>query len=268
MFSFLLEPFMIYALLIALTLAISASLLSPFLVLNNQAMIADGLSHVAFSGIVFGLLFLNQPIYFAIPFTIIAALLITYLNDIKAMKHDAAIGVVSAFSLAIGMITISSSNGFNISIESLLTGSILTSSITDVFISLGLLVIIGIIVLINYRMLLSNTFDETFAKVKHKKQRYIKYLLAALTGLFVVVGVRSAGMLLISSFLVFPALISSSFSKSFKQTIIYAIISSILTILIAIFASFHLDIPTASTIVVVYTIILLVSIISKKIIKK
>ena len=138
----------------------------------------------------------------------------------------------------------------------------------DVLISLSLLIIISITVLINYRMLLSNTFDETFAKVKHKKQDYIKYLLAALTGLFVVVGVRSAGMLLISSFLVFPALISANFSKSFKQTIIYGILGSIIAVLIAIFTSFHLDIPTASTIVVVYTVILIISIIIKKFIKK
>lgn len=265
MFNFLLEPFMIYALLIGIFLALSGALLSPFLVLSDQAMISDGLSHVAFSGIIFGLLFLDEPIYFAIPFAIASSVLITYLKDQKFMNNDAAIGVVSSLMLAIGLITVSISSGYNRSIESLLTGSILSSSISEVLITLVVLMFIASFVLVFYRKLISTTFDNTFAKVSNVKTTFIKYSLAILTAIFVGVGVRTVGMLLISAFIIFPTLISMQNSKSFKSTLLISLISVIVIVFASVTFSYHLDIPTGSSIVVGYTIALLVSITIKKI---
>src|SRR5690554_7046579 len=109
--DFFSQGFMVYALIIGLALGLGAALLSPFLVLNNKSMIADGLSHVAFTGMIFGLLvFPNQPIYLALPIAIVASIAITYISKIKMIESDAAIGVVSAFTLAVGLITVSVSD--------------------------------------------------------------------------------------------------------------------------------------------------------------
>lgn len=268
MFDFLTHSFMQYALILGLAIGISAALLSPFLVLNKQAMIADGLSHVSFSGIIFSLLLFDQPIVFAIPFTVLGALFITYLGQRKMIEHDQAIGVVSAFFLSIGLITVSLSSGFNRSIESLLVGSILTVSLSDVFLALGLLVVISIFIFIFYRQLLSSTYDETYAKFSKVKQQLLKYSLSALTAVFIVVGVRTVGMLLISAFIIFPALIASQISRSFKETLLFGVITALVIIFLGLTLSYHLNIPTGSTIVVVYTIVLLVSIGYRKIFKK
>lgn len=268
MFDFLNHAFMQYALILGLALGLSAALLSPFLVLSHQSMIADGLSHISFSGIIFGLLFLDQPIYFAIPFAVLGALLITFLGQVKMINQDASIGVVSAFFLAIGLITVSLSQGFNRSIESLLVGSILTVGLSDVIISLILLLIIAAFVAYLYRPLLSLTYDATYAKFSKVKHRLLKYVLSALTAVFIVVGVRSVGMLLISAFIIFPSLIASQLSKSFKNTIIIGMITAIVTIFVSMILSYHLDIPTGSTIVLVYTIILAFSIPYRYILKK
>lgn len=268
--DFFSQGFMVYALIIGLALGLGAALLSPFLVLNNQSMIADGLSHVAFTGIIFGLLiFPNQPIYLALPIAIVAAIAITYLGQLKMIEHDASIGVVSALTLAIGLITVSQAkDGFNQSIESLLTGVILSTTTTDVILAIISLVIVLAFVLIFYRSLLSSSYDSTFAKFSKVKNNLLKYLLSALVATFIVIGVRTIGMLLISSFIIFPSLIAAQVSNSFKQNIFIGTIVAFVVITIGMFASFELDLPTGSTIVVVYSITLLLAILYRKFLRR
>lgn len=264
MFDFLTHSFMQYALILGLALGVSAAFLSPFLVLNKQSMIADGLSHVSFSGVIFGLLLFDQPMFFAIPFAVVGSLLITYLGQRKMIQHDAAIGVVSAFALAIGLITVSLSTGFNRSIESLLVGSILTVSLTDVFIAIGLLLIVFLFVFMFYRPLLSSTHDETYARFSRIKQQILRYGLSALTAVFIVIGVRTVGMLLISAFIIFPTLIASQIAKSFRQTLMFGILIAAVIVFIGLTISYHLSIPTGSSIVVSYTVLLVVSMLTRR----
>lgn len=265
MFSFLSSTFMVYALILGLTLGLSASLISPFLVLNKQALIADGLSHVAFTGVVFGLILVNEPIYVALPIVIVAALLITYLGDLKMMSHDSSIGVVSAFTMAIGLIAVSLSSGFNRSVESLLVGSVLTVTSLEVIISVVLLVLIIAFILLFYRPLLSITYDESYAKVKGVKYNLLKYLLAVITASFVTIGINTAGMLLISAFVIFPSLIATQLAKNFRQTITFGLIASVIGVFAGITSAYHFDIPVGSAIIVVYTILLLLSLAFRKI---
>jgi len=268
MFDFLNHTFMIYALILGLSLGIGASLLSPFLVLNHQAMIADGLSHVAFSGIIFGLLLSHQPIYFAIPFTIVASLAITYLGQIKMIEHDSAIGVVSAFALAIGIITINLADGFNRSIESLLVGTILTVTFEEVVISVVFLLILLLFILLLYRPLLSMTYDTNYAIFSDVKHNLLKYALSAITAVFIVLGIRTAGMLLISAYIIFPSLIASQISRGFRQTLWIGTIIALIIIFIGFTVSYHFDIPTGSTIVVIYTVLLILSIFYRRILRR
>lgn len=264
MFSFLTSTFMIYALIISLCLGLAAALISPYLVLNNQSMIADGLSHVAFTGIAFGLLLVDQPLYVALPIVILAAILITYLGNLKMINHDSAIGVVSAFSMAVGLIAISVSSGFNRSIESLLVGSILTVSPTEVIFAAVLLILIITFVLVFYRPLLSMTYDENFAKVSGVKNNLLKYFLSVITASFITIGISTAGMLLISAFIIFPALIASQLAKNFRQTITFGLIASVLSVFAGITFAYHLDIPVGSAIIVLYTILLVFSLLYRK----
>lgn len=268
--EFFSHTFMIYALVIGLALGLGAALLSSFLVLNNQSMIADGLSHVAFTGIIFGILaFPDQPIYLALPIAVLASVLITYLSQQKMVEHDAAIGVVSALSLAIGLITVSlAKDGFNRDIESLLTGYILSASLSDVIFAIVALVVVSAFVVLLYRKLVSSSYDPLYAEFSKGKPKLLKYLLSALTAVFIVIGVRTVGMLLISSFIIFPSLIASQLAKSFKQNIIISAIISVIVVTVGTFLSFFLDLPTGSAIVVCYSLVLMYVILQKKLIKK
>ncbi len=253
------------ALIIGVTLALSAALLSPFLVLNQQAMIADGLAHVSFAGLALGILLLNQPLWIAIPFVIVVSLLIKYLAANNHMNGDAAIGLVAAVSFAIGLIIIKRGEGFNVSIESMLVGNIFTVTMTDVILSSITALLILVFILFSYRKLFLMTYDFNYAKFSKINVNLLGYLLSALTAFFIVVGVRMIGTLLISAFVIFPSIIASQFSKSFKMTLFAGIAISLLITMTGIFLAHPLQIPVGSTIVVIDAVVLLLSIVFKNI---
>ncbi len=253
MFSFLQYTFMLYALILALLIALAAALLSPFLVLSKQSLIADGMAHIAFTGVVIGLLFSNEPLYIAIPFAVVAALLITFLTEKVDMDSDAAIGVVSVFSLALGLIIISQSAGFNRSVESLLVGSLLTVTVPELLIASALALVVTVFILVFYRKLLITTFDPTFAKFSKINTGFLKYILSALTAVFVVIGVRSIGALLISAFILFPTLIARQITKSFNTALYLGVGFALFSTFIGLTLSYHLALPTGPSIIMIFS---------------
>ena len=251
------------AIFIGITLALSAALLSPFLVLNQQAMISDGLAHVSFAGIILGIILSSEPLWVALPFVMLASLLIKYLSSNKTMNGDAAIGLVSSFAFAIGLILVKKSPGFSISIESMLVGNIFTASQMDFLMSIAITLLIGLFIIFFYRPLFLMTYDENYAKFSKVKVQLLGYVLAGLTAFFIVIGVRTIGTLLISALVVFPSIISSQWTKSFKNTLLIGLMSSLIITLFGIFIAHPLELPVGSTIVVLYTIVLLVSLLLK-----
>ncbi len=264
MFSFLSYSFMIYALLLGLFIAFAAALLSPFLVLSQQSLIADGMAHISFTGFVIGLIFANEPLYFALPFAVIAAITITFLTERVKLNSDASIGVVSTLSLAIGLVIIEKVDGFNRLIDSLLVGSILTIYPRSELVAAGILVIIvTVFVLVFYRQLLSATYDQTYAAFSKIKVQLLKYALSALTAVFVVLGVRAIGALLISAFVIFPTLIARQLSRSFNQTLVIGIVASLVSVMLGIFISYHLTLPTGPSIIIVFSALLALAYLTK-----
>ena len=268
MLDLLQYDFIINALFIGITLALSASLLSPYLVLNQQAMIADGLAHVSFAGLVLGILLSNEALYIAIPFVMIAAIFIKYLASTDKMNGDAAIGLVASVSFAIGLILIKKSSGFNISVESMLVGNIFTATKADMILSSIVSGLIVIFVVSFYRPLFLMTYDLNYAKFSKVKTNLLGYGLSVLTAFFIVIGVRTIGTLLISALVVFPSIISSQWTKSFKMTLIFGMISSLTVVIMGIFIAHPLEIPVGSTIVIIYTILLVVLIFTKRLLRR
>lgn len=267
MFDLLQYDFIQRAIMIGLALAISAAMLSPFLVLNQQAMIADGLAHVSFAGIILGILLSNEPSIIAIPFVMIASLFIKYLSTTKSINGDAAIGLVSSVAFAIGLILVKKGRGFNISIESMLVGNIFTATTTDAILSIIVTILAILFILMFYRKLFLMTYDMDYAKFSKVQTHLIGYILAGLTAFFIVVGVRTIGTLLISALVVFPSVISSQLTRSFKNTLLFGVISSIIIVILGIFVAHPLAIPVGSTIVVMYAILLMFIFIFKKVVK-
>ncbi|MCR1808971.1 metal ABC transporter permease [Haploplasma modicum] len=267
MFEFFSYNFIINAILIASIIAVSSALLSPFLVLNEQALIADGLAHVGFTGFALGIILINEPLFISIPFVVIVSVLIKYLANNKNINGDAALGLLSTISLAIGLIIVHKSDGFNRSIQTMLVGNLWTVSNLELILSFIILILIISFVSFYYKKLLLITFDYKYAKFLKVKTNLISYLLSILTALLITIGVKAIGTLLISSFVIFPVIIGMQFKKGFFHTLLLGVIASIIAVLIGIIFAHTVDIPAGSSIILVYTIILFVSMFLKKFIK-
>lgn len=267
MFEIFTHPFMIRALLVGLLMAISTGLLSSFLVSSNQSLIGDGLAHTTFTGIVIGIILGNNPLYLAIPFTIIIAIIIKSLTYTK-LEGDAAIGLVSTFIIAIGFILISISRGFNQSIESILVGSIFSTTWADILIVSAMTLILLSFITSSYSELISITFDENYAKFNKINVVLYDYLLTIITAVIVVLGVKTIGTLLISAFIIFPAVSANLISKSFKEMIIKGVIINVIISLGGIIVSHYLNIQAGAMIIFLHGILFMVLYIYKKLLRK
>lgn len=238
------------ALIAGSLIALCCSFLGVFLVLRKFSMIGDGLAHVSFATIALALLLSASPMLLSIPLVILASFLILKLNEKADMHGDAAIGLVSSSSVAIGVLIASMAQGFNIDLFSYLFGSILVISNLDVYLSVLLSLMILGIVLYNYNRLFALTYDEDFAQVIGVNTRFFNYLIAVLTSVTIVLGIRVVGTMLISSLIVFPTVTALQISKGFKMTILISSLISVLCVIVGVFVSYGLNLPTGATIVI------------------
>lgn len=243
-------PFMVRAILVGTLLSLCAALLGVSLVLKRYSMIGDGLSHVGFGALAVASALNLAPLAVAIPVVIVAAIILLRLSETGHMKGDAAIAVFSTGALAIGVMVISLSTGINADLNSYLFGSILAMSKTDVALGVVLSIVVLILYLFFYDKIFAVTFDETFARGTGTKAGVYNTLLAVLTAVTVVLGMRLMGALLISSLIVFPALTSMRVCKSYKKVMICSVIVAMLSFFGGITVSFLFAVPTGASIVV------------------
>ena len=255
------QDFMIKALITGIFIAISCSLLGVFLVLKNMSLIGDGLAHVSFAAIAIGLLVSDKPIIISIPIVIVASFLVLLLKEKAKIDADATIGLLSSFSIAVGVIIASVAKGFNIDLFSYLFGSILFISPSEMILSGLLAIILIVLVLLFYNDLFSITFDENFAKISGIKVRRINYLLSVLISVTIVLGIRIVGTMLISSLIVFPSVSALQISKGFKRTLMFSVLFSMIAVVLGIIFSYVLNVPTGALIVIVNAIIFLITLI-------
>ena len=157
--------FILRAILVGSLIAISSSFLGIFLVLKKQSMIGDGLAHVSFATIAIALLLNKSPLLVSIPLVILSSFLILKLNEKADLHGDAAIGLISSFAVALGVLISSVAKGFNVDLFSYLFGSILVINKLDVVLSIILSILVIFLILMYYNSLFAITYDEEFAKV-------------------------------------------------------------------------------------------------------
>ncbi|TVP94635.1 MAG: metal ABC transporter permease [Acholeplasmatales bacterium] len=247
--------FMWRALIVGVSIALSSAFIGSFLVLKRFSMIGHGLSHVAFAAVAIGLFFDQAPLLITLPMVVLTAVLVLKLNESADVHGDAAIGLAAAFSMALGTTLASIGGGFNLDLYSYLFGSILTIKMLDLWLAIGLSLIVLVTVFLFFEDLFTMTFDESFAQVSGIRTKRLNTLLAVLTGLVIVIGIRAIGTLLISSLIIFPTVIAMQFSKGFKATILIAVISSVIIVFVGLIGSFLFDLPSGSAIVLLNGIV-------------
>lgn len=249
--EFLNYGFTLRAIVAGSFIALLCSMLGIFLVLRRLSLIADGLAHVSFGSVAIGLLLKIYPLYASIPLVLLSSYGIMKLMEKARLYGDAAIGLVSAFSIAIGILIASKAGGFNIDLFSYLFGNILAISKEEVILSVVLSCIVMFVIVLFYNELFSVTFDEDLALVSGIKAKRINSVLILLTAITVVLAMKIVGILLVSALLILPAVSAFQISKSFRSSIFFACLFSIISVLLGIFISFTYNLPTGATIVII-----------------
>jgi len=245
-------------------ISVLCSILGMFLVLRRLSLIGDGLAHVTFGGVALGLLFKVYPLYASIPVVLLGGYGILKLMERARLYGDAAIGIISAAGIAVGVLIASIAGGFNVDLFSYLFGNILAVSREEVILSavmsLTVLAIIGLF----YHELISVTFDEDLAKVSGIKTKAVNTLLVMLTAVTVVLAMRLVGVMLVSALLILPAVSAFQAARSFKSAILLSSFFGILSVLAGIFISFSWNLSAGATIVLLNIAILAAVFLYKK----
>ena len=247
MFSY---HFMQRALIVGVLVSLCAAVLGVSLVLKRYSMIGDGLSHVGFGALAIASAFNLAPLAVAVPVVVIAAVLLLRLSRDGKIKGDAAIAMISSASLAIGVITVSLTTGMNTEVSSYMFGSVLSLSRGDAVLSAILSAAVLTLFVLFYPRLFAVTFDETFARATGTRTDVYNTLLAVLTAVTVVLGMRMMGALLISSLIIIPALSAMRVCRSFKKVIVCAALISIVCFVLGLSASYLFETPTGASVVV------------------
>lgn len=251
MFSY---GFIVRAFIVGTLVSLCAALLGVTLVLKRYSMIGDGLSHVGFGALAIAASLNLAPLQVAVPVIIIAAFLLLRLSEKSKIRGDAAIAIISSTALAIGVVCVSIS-GVNTDLNSYLFGSILATTNADAIMCAILALIVIVIFVLFYNKIFAVTFDETFSKATGLKTGVYNTVIALLTALTIVIGMRIMGTLLISALIIFPALSSMRVCKKFKAVIICSGVLSLICFFVGMYASYTMDTPTGASVVIVNAVV-------------
>jgi zinc transport system permease protein len=252
------------ALLVGILVSLCAALLGVILVLKHYSLIGHGLAEVGFGALSLALALQLPPLYVSIPIVVAASFLIMFISQKKGVHGDVAIGVISTGALAVGIIITALTKGFNVDVYNYMFGSVLAMSHDDVILSIVLSIIVISLYILFYNRLFMITYDECYAKACGINVTFYQFLISFLTALTIVLGMRIMGTMLISSLIIFPALISRKLVVSFKKAIMLSALFSVVCFVIGLILSFVLNLPTGASIVIVNVVVLaVVSIISK-----
>ena len=256
LFYYLEYPFVRYAVITAVLIAVCASLLGVTLVLKRFSFIGDGLSHVAFGVLaVAAVLNLSNNMLLVLPVTVLCAVLLLRTGKNARVRGDAAVAMISVASLAFGymlMNIFSTTSNVSGDVCSSLFGSasILTLSSTEVLLCAILSIVVVVLFIVFYNRIFAVTFDEDFAKASGLHANAYNLLIAVITAIIIVVAMNLVGSLLISALIVFPALSAMRLFKSFKAVTVCAAVISVICSLGGIIVSILFETPAGSTIVV------------------
>ena len=244
-------PFMVRALFGGMLVSLCASLLGVSLVLKRYSMIGDGLSHVSFGALSIALAMGWSPLKVSIPVVVLAAFFLLRITENSRIKSDAAIAMISASSLAIGIIVTSLTTGMTTDVSSYMFGSILAMTKEDVMLSAVLCIIVLGLFVLCYNQVFAVTFDENFAKATGVNVGAYNMLISVLTAVTIVLGLRMMGAMLISSLVIFPCLTSMRVFKSFTSVVVSSGILSLVCFLLGMMASYQFSMPAGASVVVV-----------------
>ena len=249
--------FMQRALIAGILIAFSASYYGVFVVQRGLSFLGDGLAHAAFGGVALALMLHQEPLWIAIPFTVAVAVLITWVRNRSGLASDTVIGIFFALSMALGIIFLSRSQGYQSDAFTYLFGSILGVSAFDVKASI-VMAVCTILTIPLWGRWAYETIDREASMVDRLPVVFDDYLLSILIALTIVISAKIIGIVLISAFLVIPAAASRLVNRRFLLMTVISIIFGIMSVIAGLWISYGADLPSGPVIIITQTVIFMV----------
>ncbi len=243
--------FIVRGLEAGILIGLIAPLIGIFLVLRRYSLIADTLAHVSLAGVAVGLLLKINPLWTALGASALSSVAIEHLRTSKKIYGETALSIFLSGSLAIAVVLIGLAHGFSVDLFSYLFGSIVTVKQTDIYIILGLSILIALSILLFYKELVYIAFDEEAATVSGLPVKIFNTFFVLLAAIVIAISIPIIGILLISALLVLPTITALQLKQSFKMTLLWAEIISVFSVISGIFTSYYLNISSGGTIVLI-----------------
>ncbi|CAN5589811.1 metal ABC transporter permease [soil metagenome] len=253
-------PFMQRALLAGLLVALVGGLMGVFIVQRGLAFLGDGLAHAAFGGVALGLLLgVRQWLFVAVPFTLAAAMGIAFVRERTKLSSDTSIGIFFAVSVALGVLFIGLIQEYTVDAWHLLFGSILGVGQIDLYVIAGVAALTVLFMIPMWKRLAYSTFDAELAQTDGLRVGMLEYLLFALAAVVVVASVKVVGVILVAAYLVIPAAAARLVSRSLFTMTIISVAFSLFSTAFGLVASFFLDVPSGSTVILTQAALFIVA---------
>ncbi|MBQ4620652.1 MAG: metal ABC transporter permease [Clostridia bacterium] len=267
-FLMLKTPLVRNALFVGALVSLCAALLGVILVLKHYALIGHGLGEVGFAAMsVASLIGIGDyPLVVAIPVVCISSILIMRINQKSGMGGDVLIGIFSTSALAVGVLASAYTSGYS-GVYNSMFGSLYAVGKSDVVFSVSLSTAVILIFLFLYNRLFSVTYDETYARATDMNADLYQFLISLLTSVSIVLGMRVMGAMMISSFIIFPAITAKRLARSFRSMLIIAVIVALVSFFVGVTISLAVEspsLPTGACVVSVSVLIMMATFLFKK----
>ena len=265
----LLEPFkydfMIRSLITAILSGIMLPALGSFTINRNMGFMADAMAHATLPIIAIGVFFGLSISVLGVPAAILIALLLGFIIKNTEVGEDTAIGIIFSSFFALGFILISVFN-VSINLEDLLFGQILAVSTFDVFVVLGLFIIVMSIFLIFFKQLLFYSFDPIGAKVRGLNVSFLNYLFLIILSLAIIGSLQTVGIILVLSMLIIPSAAAKLITKTFVNSIIISIVFGLVASVSGLYLSYFFNLPSGPSMSIVATLLFVVAFLISKLV--
>ncbi len=263
MFSFFSDilqyQFVLNAFWAALLVSVAAGIVGSYIVARRLVFFSGGITHASFGGIGIAYYLGLNPIFGATVFAVITAFGVEALSNKFRVREDSAIGILWSVGMAIGVFFVFLTPGYAPNLMSFLFGSILTVSKQDIYLLLGLDIVMISFFTIFFRPILYLAFDPNFARTQKVPEKLFTYILKAFLAMTIVLSIRLVGIILLISLLTIPPTIANLFTKKFKNIIYTSIIVGFIGSLVGLLISYGLNVPSGATIILSLVFIFLVA---------
>jgi ABC-type Mn2+/Zn2+ transport system permease subunit len=242
-------PFMQRALVAGVLLGSLLALMGIFVVLRRMAFMSDGIAHASLSGVAAGLLMGTNPLYTAIVFAAVFAVIIALLERRTKLSSDAIIGLIFTSGMALGIVLLSFDSGYRPELTSYLFGNILSLQWSELVLMAVLGILMATLILARYRQLALFILNQETAYahgVHIERYRLFLYVGVAVA---VVLGMKLLGIILVSALLIIPVTTAKLLAKSFKSLMLMSVLAANLAVIIGLLVSAELNLPPGATII-------------------